>query len=101
MVSQGTTKQSVKFTFNHDIEGPVFVAGSFNGWNTEATPMKKNRKGQWTATVKLTPGEYQFRYFADGHWYTDYAAGGLAPNGAGEFNSLIRVEEKAPAAAAK
>ncbi len=91
MVARGRTSKSVRLQFTHDVGGPVFVAGTFNGWDTQATPMKRRRGGTWQVTLKLPPGEHQFRYFADGQWYTDYAAAGVAPNGMGDFNSLVQV----------
>jgi len=91
MVSRGKTVRSVKLEFNHDTEGPVFVAGTFNDWDVTSTPMKRGRNGSWTATLKLPPGEYQFRYVADGRWFTDFAADGLVPNGFGELNSVLTV----------
>jgi hypothetical protein len=83
----------MKLTFNHKANGPVFVAGCFNHWSTNAEPMKEIRPGTWEATLKLPPGEYQFRYFSNGQWFTDYAAGGIVPNGCGGFNSVLTVPE--------
>src|ERR1035441_10249725 len=93
MVSLNGSKRTMKLTFNHKANGPVFVAGSFNNWSTKAEPMKEIRPGTWEATLKLPPGEYQFRYFSNGQWFTDYAAGGIVPNGCGGFNSVLTVPE--------
>ena len=93
MVSLNGSKRTMKLTFNHKANGPVYVAGSFNNWNTSTTPMKEIRPGNWEATLKLPPGEYQFRYFSNGQWFTDYAAGGIVPNGCGGFNSVLTVPE--------
>lgn len=93
MVARGQTSKSVKLHFIHDVGGPVFVAGTFNGWDTQATPMKHRRGGKWEVTLKLPPGEHQFRYFADGQWFTDHAADGVVPNGMGDLNSIVRVAE--------
>jgi len=93
MVARGRTSKSVRLHFTHDVGGPVFVAGTFNGWDTQATPMKRRRGGKWEVTLKLPPGEHQFRYFADGQWFTDHAADGVVPNGMGDLNSIVRVAE--------
>ena len=95
MVNQSNTKKTVALSFQHDTAGPVYVAGSFNDWDTTAAPMKKSRAGAWEAKLKLPPGEYQFRYFANGQWFTDYAADGVVPNGFGGFNSVLRVQNGA------
>lgn len=89
MVSQG--KKSVTLSFAHNTQGPVYVAGSFNGWSTRSMPMQKVGDGRWEAKLQLPPGEHQFRYYANGQWFTDYAAGGVVPNGLGEFNSVLTV----------
>ena len=39
------------------------VAGEFNDWKTDETPMKPLKNGDFTVTVVLKPGkEYQYRY---------------------------------------
>ncbi|MCG3179230.1 MAG: hypothetical protein BIFFINMI_01563 [Phycisphaerae bacterium] len=57
----------------------VFVAGDFNQWRTDTVPMRHVAPHLWRALLVLPPGEYHFRYFADGRWYTDYAAFGVEP----------------------
>jgi hypothetical protein len=91
MVNKGSASKTVSLQFAHETGGPVYVAGTFNNWNVGSHPMKKNKQGGWETKLKLPPGEYQFRYFADGCWYTDFAADGVIPNGFGEFNSVLRV----------
>jgi len=91
MVNKGNANKAVTLSFHHDAPGPVFVAGTFNNWDIAKTPMKKTRKGAWEAKLRLPPGEYEFRYFANGQWFTDYAADGVVPNGLGDYNSVLRV----------
>ena len=93
MVNRGNASKPVVLSFTHDTSGPVYVAGTFNNWSVAKTPMKKGRNGCWEAKLKLLPGEYQFRYFANGQWFTDYAADGVVPNGLGGFNSVLRVSD--------
>ena len=83
-------KQSVRLAVSLDVPGPLYIAGTWNNWSVEATPMKKSRNGAWMATLRLPPGEYQYRYFAGGRWYTDESTE-LVPNEFGEFNCLLRV----------
>jgi len=54
----------------------VFIVGDFNDWNIYANPMKKLKKGDFTLTLNLEPGnEYQFRYLIDGStWENDWNA---------------------------
>ncbi len=46
----------------------IFLAGTFNGWNTRALPMQRNAAGEWTAEVDLVPGVYQYKFVIDGEW---------------------------------
>ena len=52
--------------------------------------MLRHESGYWFAKMKLPPGTYQFKYFADNEWYIDYAAFGLDHNSFG-LNSVVRV----------
>ena len=53
--------------------GTAYVVGEFNNWDFFSTPMKKLKKGAFTATLDLEKGrEYQFRYLLDKkHWEND------------------------------
>jgi 1,4-alpha-glucan branching enzyme len=54
----------------------VHVVGEFNHWSTSATPMKRSKKGIFTACLDLESGrEYQFRYLLnDDYWANDVEA---------------------------
>jgi 1,4-alpha-glucan branching enzyme len=49
----------------------VSLVGNFNQWNTQANPMKKDKKGMWKAILSLETGRYEYRFFADGNWEND------------------------------
>lgn len=59
----------------------VWLAGDFNSWSSVDTPMKKQKDGSFTVTIKLETGrEYQFRYLLDGkRWENDWAADKYMP----------------------
>ena len=65
------TKPICKVTFRLSKEiaksaETAHVVGEFNDWDVCATPMKKLKKGGFTAIIDLKPGrEYQFRYLLD------------------------------------
>jgi 1,4-alpha-glucan branching enzyme len=89
MTSLGTDG-SVEFRFFRAAARQVFVAGDFNDW-TEQLPMRRDGKdGWWTIELKLEPGDYRFRYLADGTWYTDFASNGVEATKTG-WNSLLVV----------
>ena len=81
------------FTFTpHRRFERVFLAGTFNGWSTDATPMRMDA-GRWEVTVPLAPGEYQYKFVADGEWITDEKAVRFLPDGFGGRNSVLYVDE--------
>lgn len=70
---------SVTFHIPSDTAATATVAGEFNGWSTDATPMQRTDAGL-EATVLLSEGRaYRFRYLLDGTtWVNDWAADGYA-----------------------
>ena len=52
------------------------VAGDFNEWRAERTPMKALKNGDFTASVQLDQGrEYQYRFVLNGKkWARDETA---------------------------
>ncbi|WWC60554.1 uncharacterized protein I303_103128 [Kwoniella dejecticola CBS 10117] len=47
----------------------VYIAGNFNNWSADATPLEKQPDGSFTASVPLPWGEKQaFKYVVDGEW---------------------------------
>jgi len=71
----------------------VNLAGDFNNWDIESIPMKKNKKGEYTASVDLEKGrEYQFRYFIDSReWINEKEADKFVPNEFQSDNSVVIV----------
>jgi hypothetical protein len=55
--------------------------------------MDPDGHGWWLAHVAVPPGEYQFRYLADGVWYADFASHGLerTPDG---WTSVLYIRER-------
>ena len=66
----------VKFSLSADEAGNAENAallGNFNKWDPNATPMKKQKDGGFTATINLPTGQDgKFRYLLDGtRWIND------------------------------
>jgi 1,4-alpha-glucan branching enzyme len=80
---------TASFSFFRPHVQSVFIVGSFNDWRVGELPMHK-KDGYWKGQLHLKPGVYQFRYFADGHWYTDYASFGVEMYD-GNCNSVLRI----------
>lgn len=84
--------QRVEFLFFRPHARNVFLAGDFNEWCQGDLPMTAQPDGYWRAELRLPPGEFRFRYCADGAWYADYAASGVTPGRFG-LDSVVRVRQ--------
>jgi 1,4-alpha-glucan branching enzyme len=80
---------SVEFRFFRAGARHVSLAGDFNQW-AEQLPMRRDGEGWWVIELKLAPGDYRFRYVADGTWYTDFASNGVEATKTG-WNSMLVV----------
>lgn len=89
------TAEGVIFIQPEDLGRTVSIAGEFNDWSDEATPMRHNaRLGVFEAYVKLQPGQYQYRLVVDGRWQPDWY--NEEPQQLNEFNepnSVVTVSE--------
>ena len=77
------SKPVCKVTFSLEAKqaNNVAVIGSFNEWNSEATPLKKLKNGTFKGTVDLeSSNSYEFRYLVDGTYVNDQEADGLIWN---------------------
>lgn len=50
----------------------VILAGSFNNWNETELLMQKTAKG-WQLPYVIAPGNYEYKFIADGEWMPDPA----------------------------
>jgi 1,4-alpha-glucan branching enzyme len=82
---------SVEFRFYRPGVNRVDLAGDFTDWQPKAT-MTPTGEGWWVAIVPLPPGEYRFRYVADGRWFTDFAANGVEQTPLG-WNGIVVVPD--------
>ena len=47
----------------------VFVAGDFNDWKPDATPLHNHLpNAQWTVTIPLAAGRHEYKFVVDGQW---------------------------------
>jgi RHS repeat-associated protein len=91
----GTTTgapQRVTFSYTNASASSVYVVGSFNGWNSTATPMVKDANGVWTAGLDLAQSVYQYKLLVNGsQWIQDPGNPLRAPDGYGGWNSTLSV----------
>lgn len=77
----------------------VLLAGTFNGWDPAATPMRRRSDGKWLVELDLPLGRYEFKFIVDGRWcyepgFPDQACigEGLVPNAHGTSNRVLEVQ---------
>ena len=73
--------------------GSVNVAGQFNNWNKEASPLRVDADGlTWRGAVPLSVGAYQYKFVLDGdNWIVDPANQNRFTEADGNVNSLLLV----------
>jgi 1,4-alpha-glucan branching enzyme len=81
----------VRVKFSHSAASAVAIAGTFNDWRPDATPMTAMGEGQWLKDLVLAPGTYEYLFIADGQWLADPQAQATAPNPFGGVNSVITI----------
>ena len=88
-----TAPQKVKVSFVLLEPGAkqVFLCGEFNGWASDATPMKRDDAGHWETTLALAPGRYEYKFLVDGNWKHDPLARVNVWNQNGTLNSVAQV----------
>ena len=71
----------------------VAVAGDFNNWNPQNTPLRHDdRLNVFQACVPVPPGRYRYRLVVDGKWQQDPFNTYVESNPFGELNSVVEVE---------
>jgi len=86
---------SVRLEFHHPTATTVAIAGSFNEWRPDATPMVPLGEGRWVKDLVLPPGTYEYLFVADGNWLQDPVTRETVPNGFGGLNSVLHVPNQA------
>lgn len=95
MVSKSGQKNQVPVQVRLRAEGArdVRVSGEFNDWSSAGIPLSAEAPGTWTATLRLAPGEYQYRFIVDGEWRDDPEAPRVQ-NGLGGTNCVLKVDAR-------
>ena len=69
----------------------VCVAGTFNDWKPQQTPLQRNADGEWEIALSLAPGDYEYRFVADEQWMDDPLACRHVANTFGGENAVVHV----------
>ena len=91
-LAQAPESVYVKFVLYAPGAHQVSVAGTFNQWDAQATPLAPaGAPGLWAATLSLPVGQHQYAFVVDGRrWVADPTAPGV-DDGFGRRNSVIAV----------
>jgi hypothetical protein len=90
----------VIFTAHFDQARSVLLAGDFNNWMPQSTPMNcGSRPCDWRKVLPLAPGRYKYRLVVDDKWVTDPNNRYVESNQFGELDNVIEVERAATQAA--
>lgn len=77
----------------------VFLAGSFNSWDPQITPMQLQGEDMWRAELELAPGQYEYKFVVDGAWCCEPGredhspCPDCVPNTFGTMNRVIEIHE--------
>ena len=83
----------VIFAARFDGAARVQIAGDFNNWSAQSTPMAPaaDRPGLWQTKLPLMSGRYRYRFVVDGRWTTDPHNATVEANQFGELNNVVEV----------
>ena len=67
----------------------VYLVASFNDWDPQAHPLKKDAQGLWKTSVTLPMGKHEYRFVVDGEWHNDPQCQEHLPNPFGTTNCIL------------
>lgn len=82
---------SLRVLFHDPVAATVAIAGTFNDWRPDVTPMVALGNGRWAKEIILPPGIYEYLIVADGKWLPDPAVRLTAANPFGGVNSMVAI----------
>jgi len=85
----------VFFELAEPVNHSVCIAGTFNDWRPEVTPMNRMGDGWWVKELSLPPGSYEYRLTVDGEWLPDPLAEEYVQNPFGGINSVLKIPSRA------
>lgn len=84
---------AVRFVLHAPEAQTVALAGTFNQWDSGATPLVRSEGGMWAATLVLPAGDHEYAFVVDGErWVPDPAAPGV-DDGFGRRNSVLALSD--------
>ena len=85
-------EDAVMFATLYPRASSVHIAGDFNNWQPDGTPLKKvGANGAWQIKLPMNKGKYRYRLVVDGQWQQDPYNEATESNPYGELNSVLEV----------
>ena len=91
MAQLAPSKKKESFTYIDPCAENVAVVGDFTVWEQHPIALRKQKNGDWKATVSLDPGLHEYRFLVDGQWRDDAACAQRTPNAFGAENCVREV----------
>ena len=87
------TNEAAVFVTLYPRAQQVQIAGDFNNWQPEQSPMEKiSDSGVWRTKMNLATGRYRYRLVVDGQWQQDPYNETTESNPFGGLNSVLEVK---------
>ncbi len=87
-----TGLRKVKFALSAKPGCKVYLAGTFNDWSATRNRMRYNkRNGNYSTTLSLPPGTYQYKFILDDEWLVDPNCESWVNNSFETLNSVLTV----------
>ncbi len=87
----------VEFSCHAPKANAVFVAGNFNDWKPDVTPLHQ-LNGKWIGALPLPPGQHQYTFVVYGKWCCEpgcereyQGCPKCVPNEFGTMNRVLKV----------
>ena len=96
VASQAETPTLVRFALAAPKARSVALAGDFNAWRPDATPLERGADGVWFVRVPLSQGNWSYSFVVDGQWVEDPLAESWRADGFGGKNAVVRVGDVTP-----
>ena len=96
--AKNTTTKLAEISCHAPEAQAVFVAGTFNNWSPDATPLTLQDDGHWQIKLPLSPGHHEFKFIVDGNWCCEPGCDDKPHNGCAkcvpnEWGTMNRVLE--------
>ena len=88
------TIPSTEFSLYAPDATEVYLAGDFNGWESDSKNyrLRKFKGDIWKKKVTLKPGRYEYQFVVDGQWWCDPENDNRITNPYCTENSVVEVK---------